>query len=84
MIPLQQLHIFPVLWTPDLDMVLQMGPHKGRVEGDNPLFLPVGHPSFEGGYCRILLALQAAISVFIGSTSQLGMLMLSSIVTSEL
>ena len=24
---LQQLHIFPVLGTPDLDAVLQMGPH---------------------------------------------------------
>ena len=31
--PLQQLHIFLVLRTQDFDAVLQMRPHKGRVEG---------------------------------------------------
>jgi len=30
---LQQLHIPPVLRAPNLDAVLQMGPHKGRTEG---------------------------------------------------
>ena len=25
-----------MLGTPDLDTELQMGPHKGRAEGDNP------------------------------------------------
>jgi len=41
---LQQLHlhIIPVLGAPGLDIVLQMGPHKGRVEGDNCLSLPTG------------------------------------------
>jgi len=28
-----------------LDAVLQMGPHEGRIEGDNPLSLLAGHPS---------------------------------------
>ena len=31
--PLQELHIFPVLRAPDLDTVVQMEPHKGRIEG---------------------------------------------------
>jgi len=35
--PLQQPHVFPVLGAPGLDAVLQMGPHEGRAEGDNPL-----------------------------------------------
>ena len=30
---LQKLHIFLVLGAPDLDAVLQLGPHKGRVRG---------------------------------------------------
>ncbi len=41
--PLEQLHIFLVLWAPDLDTILQRGPH--RVEGDNHLPLSAGHPS---------------------------------------
>ncbi|XP_032300907.1 transcription factor PU.1 isoform X1 [Coturnix japonica] len=46
--PLQKLHIFPVLGTPDLDTVLQLGPHEGRAEGDNHLPGPAGHPSSDG------------------------------------
>jgi len=42
--PILHLHIFSVLGTPDQDTVLQMGPHKGRVEGDNPLPLPAATP----------------------------------------
>ena len=38
----QQLHIFPVLGAPGLDAVLHVGPHKGRVEGDNHLPQPAG------------------------------------------
>ena len=38
--PLQKLHIFPELLAPGLDTVLQLGPHEGRVEGDNPLPRP--------------------------------------------
>ena len=41
---LQELHILPVLGAPGLDAVLHMGPHKSRVERDNPLPLPPGHP----------------------------------------
>ena len=38
--PVQQLHIFPVLGDPNLDTVLQMGPHEGRVKRDNQLPVP--------------------------------------------
>jgi len=43
--PLLQLYIFPVWEAPDLDTVLQLGPHKGRVEGSNHHPSPAGHPS---------------------------------------
>jgi len=33
--------------APGLDAVLQMGPHKGRAEGDSHLCFPAGHPSFD-------------------------------------
>ena len=36
----QQLCILPVLEVPGLDTILQMGSHKGRVEGDNHPPLP--------------------------------------------
>ena len=35
--PVQKVCIPPVLRDPDLDTVLQMGPHKGKVEGANHL-----------------------------------------------
>ena len=38
--PLQQLPVFLVQGAPDLDSVLQMGPHEGRVERDNHLPVP--------------------------------------------
>ena len=44
---LQQLYTPPVLETPDLDAVLQIGPHMGRVEGDNHLPHSTGHLSFD-------------------------------------
>jgi len=44
--PLQELHVLPVVGAPGPDTVLQMGPHKSRVEGENPLPLPAGHPLF--------------------------------------
>jgi len=34
--------------APDLDAVLQMAPHEGWVEWDNPLPDPAGHPSADG------------------------------------
>ena len=40
---LQQVHIL-MLEAPGLDAVLHMGPHKHRVEGDNPLPLPAAIP----------------------------------------
>jgi len=33
--------------APVLDVEYQMGPHKGRAEGDNHLPLPAAHPSFD-------------------------------------
>ena len=33
--------------SPDLDAILQTGPHKERTKGDNPLPLPAGHHSFD-------------------------------------
>ena len=43
--PLQELHVLPVLGAPGLDTVLQMGPHKSRVEGENFIsgFAQVNH-----------------------------------------
>ena len=51
--PLQKLSVFPVLEVPDLDAVLQMGTHKGRVERDNHLLLPAGHPSSNAAWDTI-------------------------------
>ncbi|KAK4823599.1 hypothetical protein QYF61_003799 [Mycteria americana] len=45
--PLQQVHVFPVLRTPELDAVLQVGSHQSRVEGQNHLPRPAGHASFD-------------------------------------
>ena len=41
--PLIQLYVFLVLEDLDLDAILQMGPHKGREEGDNHLPSFIGH-----------------------------------------
>jgi len=46
--PLQQLSVLLVLGAPELDAVLQMGPHEGRVERDSHLPAPAGHPSSDG------------------------------------
>jgi len=43
--PLQQNHIFLVLGMPGQDTLLQMEPHKGRVEGVKHLPYSAGHPS---------------------------------------
>ena len=56
--PLQQLLIFPVLGTPDLDALLQTGPHEGIVERDNNLPVPAVHISRTES--RIPFAFQAA------------------------
>ncbi|PKU46357.1 rna-directed dna polymerase from mobile element jockey- hypothetical protein [Limosa lapponica baueri] len=44
--PFQQVHILPVLRTPELDAVLQVGSHESRAEGQNHLPGPAGHTSF--------------------------------------
>ena len=55
---LQELCVLPVLGAPGLDTVLQMGPLKGRAEGDNPLLLPDAIPLLIQP--RTQLAFQAA------------------------
>ena len=45
--PLQQVHVFPVLRSPDLDTGLQVGSHQRRVEQQNPLSRPAGHASLD-------------------------------------
>jgi len=40
--------MFPVLGAPDLDSLFQLGPHNARVERDNHLPHPAGHPSSDG------------------------------------
>ena len=47
MAPLQNLHIFPELGAPDLDTVIQIGLHKGRVKRDSDIPCHAGHPSFD-------------------------------------
>ncbi|KAK4826501.1 hypothetical protein QYF61_009574 [Mycteria americana] len=44
--PLQQVHVFPVLRTLELDAVLQVGSHQSGVEGHDHLPQPAGHASF--------------------------------------
>ena len=48
LIPLQNLHIFPVLGAPDLHAVHQTGPQESRVEGNDHPSHPAGHPSSDG------------------------------------
>jgi len=45
--PLQQLYSFLLLGASGLDVVLQMQPHEGRVEGDSHLPYSAVHPSFD-------------------------------------
>jgi len=52
------LHIFPVLRAPGLDAVLQMGPHEGRAEADNPTLSLLPTPLLKQP--RVLLAFWAA------------------------
>ena len=40
--PHQKLHISSMQGTPDLDVVLHLSPHEGRIEGDNHLLCPDG------------------------------------------
>jgi len=68
--PLQQLHVFLVLGTPGLDAVLQMVPHEGRIEGNDPLPLPAGHYTFDAaqevvGFLGCKCTLLAHVKFFI-------------------
>jgi len=65
---LQQLHIFLVLDAPDLDAVLQVRPHEGRIEGDNHL------PDLLG----ILLLIQPRVRLAFWAESALFILSFSS------
>jgi len=40
----------PYAGGPRLNAELQVGPHKGRAEGDDCLPCPAGHPSFDSDY----------------------------------
>ncbi|RMC21736.1 hypothetical protein DUI87_02605 [Hirundo rustica rustica] len=62
--------VFLVLRTPDLDTVLQVGSHEGRVERENPLPRPAGHTSLDAaqdvvgllGYeCMLLAYVQVSL-----------------------
>jgi len=56
--PVQKFHIFPLLSAPDLDAVLHLGPHRGRIEGDKHLLCSAGFLSLMESW--IPLVFQAA------------------------
>ena len=71
----QQLCILLVLAAQDLDAVLLMRPHKGRIKRDSHLPHPAGHPSFDAAKGTVGLpvckhTLLACISHFIHQYSQ--------------
>lgn len=45
----QEFHIFPILWAPKLDSVLQMVSLNSGEEGQNHLPQPVGHIALDVG-----------------------------------
>lgn len=52
-----------VLGAPDLDMVLQVGSHKSRIEGKNLLSRVAGHFSFDAAAgCSWLSGLQVRVA----------------------
>ena len=72
----QELCIFLVLGVPGLDAVLQMGPPKGREEGDNHLPLPAGHSSFDAAQDTVHLpgcksTLLAHVQLFVHQDPQI-------------
>lgn len=44
---LKQVHVFLVLENPELDVVLQVGPHQSGVEGESHLPWPADHTSMQ-------------------------------------
>ncbi|KAK4810846.1 hypothetical protein QYF61_008818 [Mycteria americana] len=68
--PCQQVHVFPVLRTPELDAGLQVGSHQRGVEGQNHLPRPAGHASFDAaqdtvGFLGCERTLPAHVQLFI-------------------
>ncbi|KAK4830181.1 hypothetical protein QYF61_008972 [Mycteria americana] len=68
--PLQQVHVFPVLRTPELDAALQVGSHQSRAEGQNHLPRPAGHAAFDAaqdtvGFLGCECTLSAHVQLFI-------------------
>lgn len=51
--PLRQLHILLVLGASGLGVVLQMRAHKDRVEGNNHLPHPEGHPTLDAAQATV-------------------------------
>jgi len=47
-----------MLETPDMNAVLQMGPHKGRIERDNHLLVPADYSSSDGAFAFIYTCLK--------------------------
>lgn len=71
--PLEQLCIFFVLGSLSLDIVLQVGPHKDRVEENNHLLLPAGLPSFDAVQSTVELPgcmLMGHVQLFVHQNSQ--------------
>ncbi|KAK4815224.1 hypothetical protein QYF61_022871 [Mycteria americana] len=52
-IDLPQVHVFPVLRTPVLDAVLQVGSHQSGVEGQDHLPRPAGHAALDAAQGRV-------------------------------
>jgi len=48
---LQYFLILLELGSPELDTVLQMGPHQGKVEGEKNLPPPAGHTLLHAPHC---------------------------------
>jgi len=68
--PFQQVHVFPVLRAPELDVGFQLGSHQSRAEGKNHLLQPTGHTSFDAAQDMVGLlsserTLSAQVQLFI-------------------
>jgi len=68
--PLQHLHVFPVLGSPELDTGLQVGSQQSGVEGQNPLSQPAGHAALDAAQDTVGLlgcerTLMAHVQLFI-------------------
>ncbi|KAK4829013.1 hypothetical protein QYF61_001769 [Mycteria americana] len=63
---LQQVHVFPVLRTPELDAVLQVGSHQSGAERQNHIPRPAGHTSFDAAQDMVgLLGCECTLSAHV-------------------